>query len=918
MTQMHPPDELLTPERWARVKELFVACQQLPAGERRQFLDANDQGDSALRRRVERWLDAEKSSGVLDQLAEDLHRPAPQRISHYEILERIGAGGMAEVFLAFDQDLQRQVALKLLPHSVWGSPERRARFTQEARAASALNHPNIVTIYAIGTDQEHDFIAMEYVPGRTVSELIREKSLTVEATLRIFAQVADALSAAHAAGIAHRDIKPANIIVKDDGSVKVLDFGLAKAFHAAERDDSGASSTVTSEGMIVGTIAYMSPEQAEGGAVDHRSDIFSFGASLYEALAGKRPFQRETELATLSAVLKTEPPPLRGQVQNIPPELDALVMRCLRRDPARRFHDARELNHELRHILRGLQSGALTRRRWLRYGAVAAVAVLASVLAVKTISFHPIPPEKKVAVLPFQNIGGDPANQAFCEGLMEFLTSKLSQLQQFQGSLWIVPASEVRGQSVRSAQDAHRAFRVNLALTGSIQRVGSHARVIVNLIDARTLRLLRSFDAQIADADLQDQVITRTASMLDLELLPAARQVLAAGGTSTPAAYDLYLEGYGYLRRYGPIENAERAAQLFQQALTRDRNYALAHAGLGESYWRKYELTRDPKWVEEARQYCRKAEKLDPSISGVHLASGRIEAGLGRYSEAIKEYTRALDLDPASVDARNGLALAYEKAGRLPEAEDAFRKAIAGQPEYWVTHSNLGAFYFRRSRYREAEPLFRKVIDLSPDNYVGYRNLGGLYEQMGRLDEGVAMMEKAAALRPTASNYSNIGTIRFFQGRYPDSVTFFQKAVALDSNDYLMWGNLADACRWTPTLAAKAPEYYRRAILLGQGRLKVNPRDAATLASVAVYRAKLREGPNALDLIHRALRSAPDNLPIRFQSVIVYELAGKRDLALRNLKSCIDAGYSWPEVLHEPELQDLRKDSRYALMGPPG
>jgi len=847
-------------------------------------------------------------------------------VSHYQILEKLAEGGMGTVYKARDLNLPRLAVLKFLSPHLVASQVARQRFVREANAIASLNHVNIATIYEFEAKAEEPFLVLEFLPGGTLAQRIlvagTGQGLPLRQVLEYAGQMSQALSYAHRKGIVHRDVKPGNVLFAEDGRLKITDFGLSKLCGSAD---------LSEPGLVVGTRRYMSPEQARGEEVDARSDIFSLGCVLYEMAAGTPPFHGPN---VIDEVLNRAPPTLCERRPEVPEGLARVVARTLEKDRRNRYQSIKELLDDLHAFGRravlvpGLadqedietlsieaHDSPARRNGWLARSALALAAVIVVILLVLLVQRwqRPVPAEQRVAVLPFRNINGDAIGQAFCDGLTEILASKLTQLERFQGRLWVVPASEVRGQSVVTALQARRAFRVNLAITGSFQRIGPQVRVTASVLDAERQRQLRSFDETVVDVSvLQDVFAARVASMLDLELQPSARQLLAEGRTATPAAYDFYVQGYGYLRRYGPLEDAENALRLFGLALDRDPNYALACAGLGDAYWQKYTITRDPQWIKQARAWCRRALELNDRLAPVHIALGVIQNGTGHQAEAIREYRKALELSPDSADAYSGLAKAYEDAGNLSDAEATYKRAIQLQPSYWGFYSDLGKFYSTYGRYPDAVPPLEQVIQLTPDNPKGYRDLGGLLTQMGQYEKAVEVLEKSPV--KTEEIYSNLGTVRFFQQRYRDAVDAFERAARLNSKSYIVLGNLADAYRWAPGLSAKAPEMYRRAIAEANRELAVNPNAAGTLVSVAVYEAKLGEPRLALPAMEKALRLAPGNTDVAFQSVLVYELVGDRERALRILETTLQTGYSFGEVSGEPELNHLRKDPRYQQM----
>ncbi|HEY6393486.1 MAG TPA: protein kinase, partial [Bryobacteraceae bacterium] len=592
-------------------------------------------------------------------------------ISHYEILDKLGEGGMGVVYCARDLRLDRLVALKVLPLDQMVNPQRRDRFFQEARAASALNHPNIITIYEIETIDGVDYMAMEFVRGSTLRELIPPNGMEVSLALAYASQTAAALAAAHHAGIIHRDIKPANIMVTGSGLVKLLDFGLARVEQAGV-DESAPTGTIapphlTRPGVVIGTAAYMSPEQAQAKPVDQRSDIFSFGIVFYQMLTGVMPFQSNTEVGLMYEVVHSPAPAASRTRASLPLALDGVLHTALEKDPARRYPSMDDLLADLKEVGDEIElgrspkhaSGArrLSAKPFLRRpGIVAALSVaLLLLLAILTWKmgspwFNRVPSEKKIAVLPFRNVGDNRENEAFCAGVMEALTSELTELSQFHGSLWVVPATEVRREALTSAKDAQRALGVNLVITGSVQRDATRVLLTANLVDALTLRQLRSREIvkSLQDfADLQEAVVREVAGMLQVEFGTRERQAVAAGETGTSGAYDFYLQAHGHLQR----RDLDQAIELFHKATALDRKYALAYAGLGEAYWRKYRDTQDTQWVPPAEKSCQLALGLNSQLAPVYVTFGIIQEGTGHHDEAVKAFLKALELEPINANA---------------------------------------------------------------------------------------------------------------------------------------------------------------------------------------------------------------------------------------------------------------------------
>jgi serine/threonine-protein kinase len=859
-----------------------------------------------------------------------------RHISHYEILNKLGEGAMGVVYCARDLRLDRLVALKILPAEQMTDSQRRGRFIREAKAASALNHPNIVTIYEIDSADDVGYIAMEYVQGTTLAEMIPAGGLSITDAINYASQIAAGLATAHAAGIVHRDIKPANVIVTKSGMVKLLDFGLAQIEQVSIDD---ATSTVTqaamyrtTPGTILGTVAYMSPEQAHGKATDNRSDVFSFGIVLYQMLTGSLPFRADSLVGMMYEIAHT-PAPSASQIRrDLPPPFDRVLSKALEKEAKLRYQSMDDLLADLQEVGREVQSGtslkppSAVRARelaWKRYckkpawiAALATALILVpAVLLLKVAPglFDRVPTEKKIAVLAFRSIGDNKENEPFRDGLMESLTSDLTELSQFHGTLWVVPSSEVRRGVFTSAKDAQRALGVNLVVTGSVQRDASHVHLRANLVDANSLRQLRSREITrpVGEiADLQAAVVQEVAGMLELELNPRERQVLAAGATSTSSAYDCYLQARGHLQRRlkGDVD---RAVELFKQAIQLDPKYALAYAGLGESFWRKYRDSRDVQWVEPARKNCKLALGLNDRLAPVYVTLGIIEEGAGRHDDAIKAFHRALELDPISAEANTELAAVYEAMGRLNEVEATFKKAARLRPGDWSSASLLGAFYFRRGRYDEAVPLFREVIELAPDNASSYTNLGAVYWMKGEYADAASNFERSLKLRPTPIAYTNLGTIYFFMDRCAEAVPLMEKATAMQPKNELFWGNLGDAYACVLQDRAKAVTAYEQAIQLARERLSVNANDGDTLGRLALYQARLGDKTESVANIRKARLLAPTSREVVWHAALVYGLAGDHEAALEALRSALKSGQAVEEVRREPALATLRNDPRY-------
>jgi len=848
---------------------------------------------------------------------------------------------MGVVYQARDTDLGRYVALKFLPPHLVSSPERIARFRQEARAISALNHPRIATIYGIEETGDQKFLVLEYLPGGTLRQKLSARKAsgempTLRQCLEWAIQIAEGLTHAHRRGVIHRDIKASNVLFTEDGQVKIADFGLAKI--AAE---AGAGAE-TVPGQAMGTPVYMSPEQARGQEVDERSDIFSLGILLFELIAGQVPFRNTDTPAVLHDIAYTPAPPLREFRGGVPDTLQSVISRMLEKDPARRYQTANDLLTDLRAVQAGIGSDAPAssmetvtlensprwKRRWRPIAAWAALGVgliaAAAVPAVRQrvggwMHARPIPADR-VAVLPFTNIGGDPSNQALCDGLFEVVTNSLTGLEQFHGTLVVVPAVDVRHEGISSTRDAGRLSGANLAVTGSIQRFGNGVQVMIGLSDTRTVTQLRTatIQAQLPElAGMQDQVVEQVAQMFELALQPEDAQ-LKAGNTTVPAAYPLYVEGLGHLDRYDQPDNIGKAIASFQRALALDSHYGLAYVGLAEALLRRYDLLKDTQSLDAALEDCSRALAINDQLAPAHVAMGMIRAAKGENERAESEFKAALKLDPLNADAYRELATTYSAMGHADQAEATYKRAIELRHD-WSSVKQLGVFYFNNGPLSEAERCFREVIRLTPDSAKAYSNLGGTYAKMGRYADAATQLEKSISLAPTSDGYNNLGYLYYWDlENYAQAAAQFHNAIGLAPENSHFWGNLADSYRWDPTLAAKAPDTYRHAIELIEREIGVNPRDGQLHSLLATWWAALGSRKEAASEIAKALDLAPHDGKVQFHAALVYEQAGQRDLALRAVEAALKAGYPLDVIRKAPPLKALREDPRFPRLVNPG
>jgi serine/threonine-protein kinase len=839
-----------------------------------------------------------------------------QRVSNYQIVAKLGAGGMGVVYKAIDIKLDRPVALKFLAVQA-GDATHKERLLREARAASALDHVNIGTIYGIEETPEGQlFIVMAYYEGETLFHRIRRGPLPPASAIAIAVQMAHGLAAAHAKGIIHRDIKPSNVLITPQNVVKVVDFGLAKL---------PGGESLTQTGSTVGTAAYMSPEQALGRELDIRTDVWSLGVVLYQMLTGVLPFRGEQMPSTLYAIVHETPLPMQGA----PPDMERVISKFLEKEPTERYQDMEEAARELAALddssslatvtmirqdsrpasSRRELTASRSRRRSRRAIAGASILVLlvaAAFMVVRARWRSTAPVEKHIAVLPFSNVGNDRANQALCDGLLETLTSRLSELKSSGGSLWVVPAAEVRRRKVTDPATAHRELGATLVVTGSVQRDNNGVRLTVDLVDAANPRQLGSavLDDQSGDfAALQDRAVARLAGLMDLE----SSHVPGPAAARAPGAYQAYLRGLGLLQRWDKEGNLANAEREFQDALRTDPQFALAYAALADARWKQYQLSRDSAIIPNATELCNHAIALDPQLAPAYVTLARIHDDTGQHDLAVGEFRHALELQPRSTEAMQGLARVYESMARLQEAEDLLNKAAALQPDYWEGFNRLGSFYVRQRRYKDAVPQFQRVLQLTPDNQAGYINLAVCYSDLGRWREAQELLERALKIAPNYAAYSNLGRIYLNQDNFLQAAESFEKALRLNDKDYRLWGNLALAYDYAGN-KTKAQAGFEQAVKLAEAAAKLNPNDAGVQASLGWYLAILGRRDDALLRMRAALARAGDDPQVLKRVAEIYERLGMRREAVEATRRALDRGYGWYDVKLNRELQPLLND----------
>ncbi len=828
----------------------------------------------------------------------------------YRVIRFIARGGMGEVYEVEDLELRTRIALKTIAPERASSARQVERFRQEIQLARKVSHPNVCRVFDLGREknQVHGdilFLTMELVTGETLAAYLQQHGpMSRDQALPILRQIVSALSAAHHSGIVHRDLKPGNVMLLEGTQgpvVKITDFGLATNPELQE--------TVSgSLPEVLGTPEYMAPEQFRGRC-STRTDIYALGVTVFQMLTGNLPASYEAPFKVAET----------GSGKRIGQRWREAITKSLAVDPAARYASVEEFwcalsGETLPGQSRWRTLASSIRRHRAIYGAATCLVIAAVALVFAGVipnPFRPLPREKHLAVLPFQNIGNDAANQAFAEGVVESLTSKLSQLERYQKSFWVVPSSDTR--RVKSLDEAHRNLGVTLAITGSVQHTEDGVNLTTNLVDPANHRQLASRIIHVKSANLdemQQRVWESVADMLDLQVNSRIRQELAAGGTTQSAAYQLYEEGNGYLLR-GDVESLDRAISSFNMALTKDPGYALAYAGLGSAYATKYSATQDPHYIAEATRNAGKAVELNDQLVPVRVSLAKVYEQTGQLDKALAEYKRAADEDPADIDAAYHIGLVYQLQGKYQEAEEAYKDVIRRRPQYWPSYSGLGDTYWEQGKFTEALPQFQTVVDLAPDNPVGYYTLGGTYIALGRYQDAIEVLKKGLSIKDDPTAWTNLGAAYMYIGNYEEAAGAMKRAAALTPHDHILWRNLADAYHQIPSRQADAKQAYAKALETALARFKINPKDKEVLSGIALYNAHLGHPSEAETYMNRALELAPNDSDTLFTSTLVYEIIGHREKALVALDRAVKAGYSREDVEKEPELKALRSDPRY-------
>jgi eukaryotic-like serine/threonine-protein kinase len=958
----------MEPGRWARITDIYHATIARPPEERVSFVGQECHGDETLRRQVEAMVKSHERSG--DFIETPAFAIAPellievqtvdligQSIGHYQIESLLGVGGMGQVYLARDERLGRKVALKLLPERLTVDETQLSRFKTEARSASALNHPNILTVYEIGAEGNRQFIATEFIEGMTLRASLGCGRMNLHAALEIAVQVASALAAAHETGVVHRDIKPENIMLRPDGYVKVLDFGIAKLTEqspASDHYEVGTTAVLqTRPGLVLGTGHYMSPEQARGQKVDARSDIWSLGVVIYEMIAGIPPFRGETPSDCIASILTTEPPPLSGVLPDVSLNLESILQKALRKNSDERYQTIKEMLADLRNLKGELEAEGSSPQTKARAESIVSkikrhkrgvLLTLAAILAAAAFAYSfffvapaPLPNEKSIAVLPFENRSEDKSNAYFTDGVQDEILTRLSKI----GDLKVISRTSTQRYKNTSQKLSEVANQLGVAnlLEGSVQKTNDQVRINVQLIRAANDSHLwaETFDRRLTDIfSVESEVAKAIADQLRAKLTGREEQVIAARPTDNPEAYDAYLRGLAYTLKTGNSPGNSLGAQKYlREAVRLDPKFALGWALL--SYvdafgYRAITLQPTVALCEESRQAADTALTLQPSLGEALRAKGYYHyACLKDYDTAVRYFEQARQFLPNSSQVPESLAYVARRRGEWDRSESYFNEAERLDPRNVSLLTLHAQSYMILRRFPEALRKSDQVLDITPDDVDTLAIKANVGQAEGDLPRAAALL---APLHPNADHPTALET-QVYQAileRRPAQVIARLKEILAKPDPALGFynGELRFWLGWAQEVAgeqAAAQESWRQARTELEPFLKEQPENYFLIGDLALTNMGLGDKAAALALSEQAIATIPlekDALagpaPIEILARVAAQ-TGESDRAIAALEKLLSIPESGPLATGlpltpallrlDPMFDPLRNDPRF-------
>ncbi len=924
----------MTAEQKHLIPELFAqALDQLPE-ERTAFLKQACANNEELYRAVcsllahadaaDSFLAVTAIKEAAEIIAADPQQLTPHsQLGRYRIIAPAGRGGMGEVYRARD-DLQREVAIKILPDQFAQHPERVARFEREAQTLAQLNHPNIAAIYGREQIGELRFLVLEYVQGETLGARLNQKKLSIAEAMTIFRQIADALAATHEAGIIHRDLKPANIMLTPKGQVKLLDFGIARYFRrdqlptkesADSHDSPHGQITLTHPGVTPGTVAYMSPEQCAGQSFADSAeaargiDLWAFGLVLYEAITGIHPFKGKTSDDTKQAITSREPD-WQALPKNTPAKVVKLLHQCLEKDSQRRLRSAAEAAHLLAEAARPSLADQFA--DWLRKLNPSARLALATGAALLIISsgliayrswLRPTVPDRTMLAVV---VWKEPNEPSSCEaGRSEVIARMLQdRLREVRG-LQLVADASYRSDSDRSLPllmadlklpNIARSYGAQTVLQVTAQCSGKQQSIKYALVNLKGEQL-----ASGSESDFKNLMVT---------VLGALHLKSAATNTQISDSDQRYYQALVALDQYASEQSVNDAIRLLEELRDSDvNNRTRINAALGLAHYLKFNLTEKREDKEQAASYCDLVS--DSQSPDALLRCGVVLTGLDEYDKAISGYEKVLQQRADDSEAVLGLAETYERKKEFIKAEQLYLQAAEMRRDYWAVYNELGSFYFEQERYKEAADCWQKVTELLPFNPFGYSNLGNalLYQEQPEL--AIAAYNRSISLQRTTDGYLNLGMALLLNGNCQDASVTFNEGTMLDEEDAELWGRLGDALSCQTAPIHQVQNAWDKAIENTNRKLQSDPDSASLHAQLAEWLAKRGRNKQAMEQIEKALAIAPEEPFSLISAVKVYYLTGRREAALGMVRKSIIHPAVMFGLKHSPELKELRADAVY-------